>query len=150
MPPSTLTSRPSPKRTVSGGSVTREGASTGRRPSNSARSAIDVERSAIRVERCPNRTEEKVAAASTSVPPVVASEAIAGPSAISRAGPKPERWDPGSAARALSDRGSHLRDEVEGAAHQPVSERALARQHPDLPRECEVGVVDGVAGDPTV
>ena len=78
MPPSTLTIRPSPKRTISGGSVTREGASTGRRPSNSARSAIAVERSATRAERCPNRTEENVATASTSVPPAVASEATVG------------------------------------------------------------------------
>ena len=75
MPPSTLTMRPSPKRTTSGGSVTRAGASTGRRPSSSARSAM-------RVERCPKRTEENVAAASTSVPPAVASEAIVGQSAI--------------------------------------------------------------------
>ena len=80
MPPSTRTIRPSPKRTVSGGSITRAGASTGRRPSNSARSASAVERSAISVERCPKRTEEKVATASTSVPAAVASEAIVGQS----------------------------------------------------------------------
>jgi hypothetical protein len=43
-------------------------------------SAIAVERSAIRVERCPKRTEENVAAASTSVPAAVAKEAIVGQS----------------------------------------------------------------------
>ena len=65
MPPGTLTFRPSPKRTVPGGSVACEGTSAGRRPTSSARSAIFI-------ERCPNRTEENVAAASTSVPPAVA------------------------------------------------------------------------------
>ena len=84
MPPLTLTIRPSTKRTDSGGSLAREGTSTGRRPARSARSAICVERSAIRVERCPERTDENVATASTSVPPAVASDAIVGQSAISR------------------------------------------------------------------
>jgi hypothetical protein len=39
-----------------------------------------VERSAMRVERCPNRTEENVATASTSVPTAVAREATVGQS----------------------------------------------------------------------
>src|SRR3989442_644115 len=106
MPAATLTMRPSPARTASGGSVAREGASTGRRPSSSDRSAIAVERSATRVERCPEGTEENVATASTRVAPAVAGEAIVDHSAT--------RW---AAYRPAP------------AAHRPEGPRSAHAQH---------------------
>ena len=57
------------------GSCTREGKSTGRRPTWRARSAV-------RAARLPERTEEKVATASTIVPAAVARDEIVAQSAI--------------------------------------------------------------------
>src|SRR5947207_7130102 len=65
--PCRVTRWPSPNMTRSTGSSSREGTSTGR-------CAASSERSATRAERLAERTEPKVAAASTSVPPAVASE----------------------------------------------------------------------------
>jgi hypothetical protein len=55
--------------------VGREGISTGRNPTNNARSAV-------RADRLLERVAEKVAMASTSVPPAVASEEIVAQSVI--------------------------------------------------------------------
>ena len=61
--------------TFSGSSDRRDGASTGRRPASRLRSAT-------RAERFDERTAVNVAAASTSVPPAVASEEIVTQSAM--------------------------------------------------------------------
>ena len=66
-PPGTLSQRLSANPTFCGGSSGREGMSSGRNPAISARSAT-------RAERFDDRTAEKVAPASTSVPPAVASD----------------------------------------------------------------------------
>src|SRR3954471_1534765 len=76
LPPSTFTQWSSTKPTFSAGSCMREETSTGRRPASSARSAV-------RAARLADRTDENVAAASTSVPPAVASAEIVVQSATS-------------------------------------------------------------------
>jgi hypothetical protein len=73
--PPTSSMTPSPKRTRSIGSSSRDGTSTGRSPESSARSAT-------RAERLADFTELNVATASTSVPPAVAKEEIVTQSAI--------------------------------------------------------------------
>ena len=74
-PPSSVALWRSCHRILSGGSSGRVGRSSGRRPASRLRSAV-------RAARLAERTEAKVAAASTSVPAAVASEAIVGQSAI--------------------------------------------------------------------
>src|SRR5262249_34882178 len=68
-PPSTFTQCSSMKPTFSAGSSKRDGTRTGRSPAISARSAT-------RAARFADRTDAKVAAASTSVPPAVESAEI--------------------------------------------------------------------------
>ena len=71
-PPAMRNHRRSWKSTFSSGSPSRDGTSTGRRPASRARSAT-------RAERFDDRTALNVAAASTSVPPAVASEEMVDP-----------------------------------------------------------------------
>ena len=66
------------------GSPCREFISNGRWPASSDCSAVRAERSEIRAERFAERMEAKVATASTSVPPAVASEAIVNQSVTHR------------------------------------------------------------------
>ena len=74
-PPGTWTQCWSWKPTFCGGSSIRDGTSTGRIPASSARSVA-------RADRFADRTAANVAAASTSVPPAVASDEIVVQSAI--------------------------------------------------------------------
>ena len=55
-----------------------------------------------------------------------------------------------SAARAISDGCPCRCCKIEPGGHQPVSERALRGQHPDLPRERKLVIVNVVAGYPTI
>src|SRR5437588_3583987 len=77
-PPTTFAQWRSTHMILSPGSSRRDGPRTGRNPASSARSAV-------RADWLLERTEENVAAASTRVPPAVASEEIVAQSVIAAA-----------------------------------------------------------------